>query len=92
MHTETNISIKAAASRLGLKYENAKAIVKVYRKENWTKQLMNHPFIRHKTKRLSTTNPNTIYLQEQEELKFPEASQDAVWLTQHSLMVLDSFE
>ena len=76
MHTEPNISIKAAASRLGLKYENAKAIVKVYRKENWTKQLLNHPYARHKSNRLQTLEDNVFFLREQieEEAKFPEAS------------------
>ena len=62
MHTETNISIKAAANRLGLKYENAKAIVKVYHKENRTKQLTNtnYSFVRHK---INTLGPNPILLE-----------------------------
>ena len=34
LQSDENLSIKVAASQLGLKYENAKAIFRVYRKEN----------------------------------------------------------
>lgn len=34
LYSEDNLSIKVAAQRLGLKYENAKAILRVYRREN----------------------------------------------------------
>ena len=34
LYSEDNLPIKVAAQRLGLKYENAKAILRVYRKEN----------------------------------------------------------
>lgn len=82
MLTEPNISIKSAASRLGLKYENAKAIVKVYRKENWTKQLLKNPFIRHRINIKSILEPNMSNIDKHEEAKFQKESKDAVRPTQ----------
>ena len=62
LHSDADMTIKVAANQLGLKYENAKAILRVYRKENRLKQLINHPDFRHKSKRTKTLGATPLTL------------------------------
>ena len=64
LQSDENISIKVAANQLGIKYENAKAILRVYRKENRLNQLVNHPDFRHKNKRASALGAPALTLQD----------------------------